>query len=823
MSDQPLSGKVGLDTTDFKTGIAEMNRSIRVIESGFRASAAALGDWSKSASGLEQRIKSLTDQIGIQKSKVVALEAEYKRVAAEKGATSKAAQDLEIRLNKETETLNKMEGELGETQTALAGMGDESEEAGKGAEQLGKDEEKATGETSKLHSALSRLKDGLKSVAGDFRDLGDKVLKGLAVGLAGVAAGIAGAIAGIGAGVLKFAAASDEIVESAEKLGISAVQYQEFKYIGDQVGTSVEAIGKAFSKTTKLIGLAASGNKDAIKTIKDLGVSIYDANGNLRSAQRVTFDLISALGAMEDETARDILAQDIFGKGFQELAPLINLGADGAAKMTDQLRAMGGVMSEDAINAAADLHDKIGTLKAGFGGLIARLAGAFIPVISKVVDALMKWLANPKIQAGIKNLTDGIGKIAEIIGKVIDKLLAGDVRGALLDIFPKEMVDKIFNIASAIREFVTGTLIPFIREHWEELKAALISVGVVIGIVAPLIAIIGAVIAALTSPITLIVAAIALLAAAWTGNWGGIRTTITDWWETTGKPIFEQLADWLQVNLPIALETLKGFWLNVLQPALQTFWGWVQGTVFPILIKLWEWLATNIPAAIKTLSDYWTGTLLPAIERVWSWMSTVVFPFWESMANLLSAVVGVAVEALAGIWENVLQPALNTVYDFIKTNLQPLFQTFSDFFSRTFGPTLNTFRTGAWQKFQKGFETVKSLIDTVTSLFNTFADAIRNFELPEWMQRHSPSPFEMVFIGANEALEELTRTELPKLAARLNLIAPNLPAGPVPAISWAGNINNIQVTINAYGNAQPQAIGQAARDGVLKALRARGL
>jgi len=110
MPENELSGKVGLDVTDFKTAVASMNREIRVIESGFRASAAALGDWGKSASGLEMRIKALTSQIDVQKSKVAALEAEYKRVAAEKGATSKAAQDLEIRLNKETETLNKMEG-----------------------------------------------------------------------------------------------------------------------------------------------------------------------------------------------------------------------------------------------------------------------------------------------------------------------------------------------------------------------------------------------------------------------------------------------------------------------------------------------------------------------------------------------------------------------------------------------------------------------------------------------------------------------------------------------------------------------------------------
>ena len=39
-----LSGKLGLDTTDFKTAVRESDRALRVLESGFKASAAALGD-----------------------------------------------------------------------------------------------------------------------------------------------------------------------------------------------------------------------------------------------------------------------------------------------------------------------------------------------------------------------------------------------------------------------------------------------------------------------------------------------------------------------------------------------------------------------------------------------------------------------------------------------------------------------------------------------------------------------------------------------------------------------------------------------------------
>ena len=82
---EKLSGKLGVDTTDFKTGIAAANRELRLLESGFRASTASLGDWSKSATGMEERIKSLTSQIDVQKLKVAALRENYEKIRDEQG------------------------------------------------------------------------------------------------------------------------------------------------------------------------------------------------------------------------------------------------------------------------------------------------------------------------------------------------------------------------------------------------------------------------------------------------------------------------------------------------------------------------------------------------------------------------------------------------------------------------------------------------------------------------------------------------------------------------------------------------------------------
>jgi len=60
---EKLSGKLGIDTTDFKTGLSSANRELRVLESGFKASAASLGDWTQSATGLDDTIAELLGMV----------------------------------------------------------------------------------------------------------------------------------------------------------------------------------------------------------------------------------------------------------------------------------------------------------------------------------------------------------------------------------------------------------------------------------------------------------------------------------------------------------------------------------------------------------------------------------------------------------------------------------------------------------------------------------------------------------------------------------------------------------------------------------------
>jgi hypothetical protein len=312
--------------------------------------------------------------------------------------------------------------------------------------------------------------------------------------------------------------------------------------------------------------------------------------------------------------------------------------------------------------------------------------------------------------------------------------MSGDLKGALLEIFPQETVDKIMGFGKAISDLVTNTIIPFVKKHAKAIKGAFIGIGAALaaaGIVS--------LIASIANPITLIIASIGLLAAAWAEDWGGIRTSLTSWWESTGKPIFDQLVAWLQVNIPAAIKILSDFWTNTLQPALQTFWGWIQTTVFPLLQTLWDWLATNVPAAIQTLSDFWTNTLQPALQTFWGWIQTTVFPLLQTLWDWLATNVPAAIQTLSDFWSNTLQPALQTFWGWIQTTVFPLLQTLWDWLATNVPAAITTLSnfwtntllpaiTGIWNYFTTYILPIfQDVIDIVTKLGEIALTALAGF------------------------------------------------------------------------------------------------
>ena len=102
---------------------------------------------------------------------------------------------------------------------------------------------------------------------------------------------------------------------------------------------------------------AADGSSSAMEKFTDLGISIYDAEGNLRSTEDVFWDAIDVLGTFESETERDMAAMDLFGKSARELNPLIEAGSETFNQLASEAQEVGYVMSGETLDAFGALDD----------------------------------------------------------------------------------------------------------------------------------------------------------------------------------------------------------------------------------------------------------------------------------------------------------------------------------------------------------------------------------------------------------------------------------------------------------------------------------
>ncbi|MBI5933253.1 MAG: hypothetical protein HY867_06060, partial [Chloroflexi bacterium] len=428
---EKLSGKLGLDTTDFKTGVQAANRELRVLESGFRAGVAALGDWSASSTGLEARVKSLTSQMDIQRLKVAAVREEYERVKTEKGENSRAAQDLEIKLNKETETLGKMESELGTTEAALTEMSTATEESGEKAE-----------EASQKHITFG---DALRGVG--------VVAKGVVTAVIGLVAAVAAVGAAIGGLVFSSANAAGELVDLSAKTGISATALQEMRFVGEQVGVSLETIATSQARLTRSMASAAEGTGDAAKAFDELGVSVTNSDGSLRDQQEVMADVLTALSGIDNAAERDALAMQIFGRSAMELNPLIGVTADELVRMKDNAHKLGAVMSEEDIAALEAFDDTMGALKLGLQGTLGTLSTLFLPGFQMVFDEIGGYLERfagiVKNFGGTDNLIPGLTSLFADIAKDIAKSAPAMLKAGL---------SLIMGIISAVKSALPSLL-----------------------------------------------------------------------------------------------------------------------------------------------------------------------------------------------------------------------------------------------------------------------------------------------------------------------------------------------------------------------------
>lgn len=260
--------------------------------------------------------------------------------------------------------------------------------------------------------------------------------------------------AAIGAGTALFGAAKnaasygDSIDKMSQKMGISAEAYQEWDFVMQHAGTSMETL-KASMKT--LSSAAISGN-DAFDK---LGIS-QEAIAQM-SQEELFAATIEALQGVTDETERTYLTGQLLGRGATELGALLNMSAEEVSEMRQRVHELGGVMSDEAVKASADYADNVQDLQTAMSGFGRSLSSSLVPGLSTAAKGLAGLFSGDKGAAG--EIKTGLNSIMSALTEKLPTFVsvASEILNSLLTVFAENLplmigaaVDLIMSLGQGI-------------------------------------------------------------------------------------------------------------------------------------------------------------------------------------------------------------------------------------------------------------------------------------------------------------------------------------------------------------------------------------
>jgi len=545
----------------------------------------------------------------------------------------------------------------------------------------------------KLGLDSSDYKTGLSDAEGQAKSSSSSIVSGLsAIGGAAVMGGLAAAAGGVAA-ITGFLGDSVKEAQAAE--GIQSQLAAVLKSTGGAAGVTADEINEMASNLSNLTGIEDDtivSGQNMLLTFTNIGKDVFP------ETTQTMLDMSAAMG--QDLKSSALQLGKALNDPTQGMTALTRVGVtftDEQKKMIESLQTSGDMAGAQKIILAELAREFGGSASAAgntfsgtmnkitnqIGNLKEEIGGRLLPELSKMINIFVQWVETPYIQSFIKQFTDGIVNIATVV---------------------------ISNIPVAFNILINT--FNWLSQNQGVIVGALAAIGVAIAVFAATSAAALWTAMAPLLPVIAVMAAVGLAAYAlyemWNSNFGNIQGTVNGLLSVF-RPIFDAIVSWLQVNIPLAIQTMVSFW---------------------------------------------NGTLLPAFMAVGGWINDNLMPLFQAIGNLIGAVLKKDFEVLSAVFNTVFIPAIKEIFKWLNDNLMPILAPLAAFIG---------------EKLVQAFGWLGDRIKEVAGFINGMANALNGLSLPSWLTPGSPTPFEMGLRGISDAMGGLTSTELPKLSTGLDI------------------------------------------------------
>ena len=770
-----LNVKIGLDSSGFQNGIASLNREMRVLDSHFKASTAALGEHGKGLEGLKLKSDSLTKQTDIQKQRVEALDAAHKKSVETKGQDAKATQDLEIKLNNAKAKLSSMEQDLKNVNKEIATQSSSWHKLGQALEPIG-----------------NKMQDIGKGMESAGKDLTKTVTL---------------PIAGIGAAAIKIGMDFEESMSKVKAMsGATGEEMVLLEQAARDAGASTSKSAKDAADALGFMALAGWDSTTSMEALMPVLRLSEAGNIDLAKASSLVTDSMSAMGLTTQELPGylDVVAQtarssntDIdqmaeaylkvggtlrgLGVPLEESALALGLLANSGIKGSEAGTALNAVMTnltaptgrakqalEELSFSAFDsegnfkgLENVLFDLKDKLAGMTEEQRNTYLAMIGgkehvKDLNALLNGLDDSydDLTASIKESDGALEDVAKTMqdnNKGSLTALKSAIEELGLKIYDV-LKPSIANIIEAIQGFIDklNSLSPAQQETIVKLGLLVAAIGPALLIFGKIITVVGSAItafstistavagaggamAALTGPIGIAIAAITAII--------GIGVTLYMNWDT------------IKEKAGLLKETISEKWNDIKENTSEA-WENVKITVS----EKWDDVKTNTSETltnIKTgISEGWENiktntsetwdTIKTNTSESWDNIKTTISDKWETIKTNTSDTLNNINSSISEKWDSVktktsetwenLKTNTSTSWNFIKDKIDEngggikgILGTYMDGYKLVWKTGLNAMNTITGGKFNDMAEKVKGAFNRIKEGIQSGLDKIRDW------------------------------------------------------------------------------------------------
>lgn len=233
-------------------------------------------------------------------------------------------------------------------------------------------------------------------------------------------AGVTASIMGIG---VAFASTADQIDIAVNKFGGTAEQWQVQSFIWDRLTGSADAYEQVLTAINTNLGQVQKESSRVGTVLAQLGLTFDDLKGKTSSEALQIY--LQALSTIGDEAQRQAIAVSLFGETVGVyLAQMLNASSSEINEWT-QAAQNAGIMTNEQVEAGAELQDTLDDLMKTIKSMIATLGTSFMPLIQTIVT-IVQSLA-PLIN-GVASALNALGPVGTTVILMVAALVAGIVK-----------------------------------------------------------------------------------------------------------------------------------------------------------------------------------------------------------------------------------------------------------------------------------------------------------------------------------------------------------------------------------------------------------